>query len=352
MRRCGFLILAIFAAATVTACSPPSPPPPAPPTPAAQTLSQSSGALPTDASAAASPNAQAAPVAAASDSGFPNIPAGAQWTLFCLTIDGATHVPDSERLKAQLIAKTHSRDWYVLHGENQSTLYYGFYKTYDDKSQPAEMARAQADRKMITQMRDDSGNTPFASCIFQPLSGPDPSAPPEWDLRNAPGYWALQIAAYKGSPDRKRYAVDAVRQARAMGIQAYYYHGASISTVLIGSWPIGAVQAQDASVAHSDNPNKPVLVLPAPLPPGYKNDLVVDGKDVKVMVPRVQVLDPSLIAAMKQYPANAVNGEVIMHKVQTANGIVEEPDPSFLVQIPHDDQGAGTPPAPAAAAGN
>jgi hypothetical protein len=267
-----------------------------------------------------------------------------------MTIGTPTHVPDSERLKSQLIARTGSRDWYVLHGENQSTLYYGFYKTYDDKNQPTEMTRAQADRKMLMQLRDDSGSAPFAECVFQPLTSPDPAAPPQWDLRNAPGYWALQIAAYKGSPDRKRYAVDAVRQARAMGIQAYYYHGPAISTVLIGSWARGAVQEQDSSVAHSDNPSKSILVLPAPLPPGYKDEITVNGKAVKVMVPRVQVLDPTLLAAMKEYPANAVNGEVTMHKVQTDHGIVDEPDPSFLVEIPHDDQDAGTTATPAAAA--
>jgi len=41
-----------------------------------------------------------------------------------MTISTQTHVPDSENLKAQLIAKTHSHDWYVIHQDTQSILYY------------------------------------------------------------------------------------------------------------------------------------------------------------------------------------------------------------------------------------
>jgi hypothetical protein len=282
-----------------------------------------------------------APVAA--DSDFPTIPPGALYSLYCLTISTPTHIPDSEHLKQQLIHQTGSSNWYVLHGEGQSTLYYGFYKTFNDPAQPEEKSRAQADRLSVSQLRDSNGDMPFSGCGFVPLSSPDPDAPPEWDLRHAPGYWALQIAAYQGSPDRKRAAVDAVRAARAQGIEAYYYHGPSVSSVLIGTWPRQAVKEQDQTEARTDDPSKTIMVLPKPLPPGMATDNIVmpDGSRVKVMAPKLEIADPTLLAAMKQYPANVVNGQEIMHHVKTNQGEADLPDPSFLVVIPHDDQTNG-----------
>ena len=38
-----------------------------------------------------------------------------------------------------------------------------------------------------------------------PLEKPDPDAPPEWNLANAPGYWSVQIAAFT-KPGRKQAA--------------------------------------------------------------------------------------------------------------------------------------------------
>jgi hypothetical protein len=278
------------------------------------------------------------PGPAPSDNGFPTIPPGAVYTLWCMTINTPTNVPDSDRLKQELIQKTSSNDWYVIHGDGQSTLYYGFYKTFDDKNNPDEVARAQADRRMIAGLRDDSGDTPFGKCAFVSLASPDPDAPPDWDLRNAPGYWSLQIAAYRGSPDRKKFAVDAVRQARAMGIQAYYYHGPAVSCVFIGTWPREAVHEDNPDGAKQQDPNSTLVVPSQPLPPGASTDNLhmPDGRPIEVAAPKAEVVDPNLIATMRQYPENAVNGQVTMHRVMTPTGEKEIPDPSFLVVIPHD----------------
>ena len=281
----------------------------------------------------------------ASANDFPTIPDGSLYTIYCLTIDTPTHVPDANRLKEQLIRKTNLHDWYVIHGRTNSKLYYGFYKAYDDSSQPAETARAQHDLHFIQAMKDDAGDYPFLDCIFQPLDTPDPPAPAAWDLRNAKGYWSLQIAAYVGSPLRKQYAVDAVREARAMGIEAYFYHGKGASSVCVGCWPRDAIQEQDSADASTDVPSKHILVLPQPLPQGTRTDDIytADGEKVKVMVPRIQVLDPTLTAMMEKYPHNAVNGAVRYHYIQTSSGEQKSVgDPSFLVIIPHGDNADGT----------
>jgi len=284
--------------------------------------------------------ARAAPATepVAGDSDFPVIPANAAYTLMCLNITTPTHIPDSERLKSQLIRRTGLRDWYVIHSEGESTIYYGFYATYFDSNQPEEKARAQNDRRMISELKDDLGDQPFLACAFQPISTPDPPAPPEWDLHNATGYWALHIGSYMNSPDRKKFAVEAVRQARAMGIEAYYYHGPTVSDVLIGCWPREAVKEQDAASASSSDPNKTIIVTNQPLPAGFdpNHAFTKDGHPAKVFSPRLEVQDPTLLEMMHQYPANAVNGQVYMHKIQTDHGLIDAPDPSFLVAIPHD----------------
>jgi len=83
------------------------------------------------------------------------------------------------------------------------------------------------------------------------------------------------------------------------------------------------------------------MVLNQPLPEGFQaeNLHAQDGSPVQVVAPKVEILDPTLISAMKQYPANAVNGQVTVRKVPTDHGVEERPDPSFLVVIPHDDAG-------------
>ena len=265
------------------------------------------------------------------------VPDGAEYTLYCATYDLPTHIPDTDRLKSSLVRATGLKDWYVVHDEGHSTLYYGFYKTFSDDTQPLEKKRAQSDRLAISRLRDKNGDTPFAGCGFLPINSPDPEAPPEWDIRHAHGYWTLQIAAYKGRPERKKYAVDAVRAAREMGIEAYYYHGPTISSVLIGTWPREALKEQDASVGSSSDPNKTIVVLNYPLPKGVnaQNAFGKDGRPVKVFSPKYEVLDPTLVATMKKYPANAVNGQDIMKTVRTTAGAIERrPDPSFLVIIP------------------
>jgi hypothetical protein len=269
------------------------------------------------------------------------IPAGAQWTIYCQAMGGVMHVEQANALKAQLLAKSGMKDWYVIHQNSQSVLYYGFYKSID-QSDPKESARAHADQQRIQEMVNQSGERLFPSSFFVEVTTPDPPAPAEWNLTNASGYWSLQIAAYKDSPKRKQYAVDAVREARKEGIPAYFYHGDTISSVCIGAWPRSAVQEQQESSASTVDPNEPLLVLSQPLPAGSPTKFYdrKTGQQLQAMAPRLVPLDPSMIEAMKKYPNEVVNGVINITRVKDpATGQAKEiPDPSFLVVIPHKSQ--------------
>ena len=61
-----------------------------------------------------------------------------------------------------------------------------------------------------------------------------------------------------------------------------------------------------------------------------------DGKNVKILTPRVEVLDPTLLDTMKKFPFNSQNGYDHEHTFvdpQTHKQTVYR-DPSLLVQLP------------------
>jgi hypothetical protein len=263
----------------------------------------------------------------------------AQWTLYCQAFAGPAHVEQAKAVKDQLIAASSGRgmkDWHVIHQEAESVLYYGFYRTIDDAKDAKdrkEGERAQKDRKAITGMLDQQGNKIFEHVFFVELPAPDPVAPAEWNLANASGFFTLQIAAYKDSPQRKQAAVEAVRAARGQGIEAYYYHGETTSSVCIGAWPRSAVREQEEAAAQTseNSPDQDILVLPTPLPNQDKLDVRNQkGERVKTYAPRFEALDPTLIAAMEKYPTHAVNGVTYVTKVDGK----EIEDPSYVVEIP------------------
>src|SRR5687768_10033206 len=262
-------------------------------------------------------------------------PKDAQWTILCKVIRGADHVGRSKAMKDSLLKTTQLRDWHLVHKEEESHLYYGYYKSFDPKTKDG--ARAQRERAQIDAMVDARNNRPFSQAVFTQLAAPDPTAPPEWNLANASGDISLQIAAYTGSPQRKEYAVEAVRAAREQGIEAYYFHGDTTSSVCIGSWPRTALEgSSDIDVAHLDE-NNPALVLPPELQEqtNRRNIRNADGQQLEPVAPKMRATDPSLIAAMRRFPEHAVNGEIMVKQVTDQRGrTVEQAAESFVVPIP------------------
>lgn len=264
-------------------------------------------------------------------------PKNAQWTILCRTIRGLDHVIRAKAMKDSLLKTTQMRDWHLVHKEDESQLFYGYYASYEPKTRDG--ARAQKERAKIDAMVDARGNRPFSQAVFWQLAAPDPEAPPQWNLVNAPGDLSLQIAAYTGSPQRKQFAVEAVRAAREQGIEAYYFHGDTTSSVCIGSWPRTALEGtNDIDVAHLDE-HTPALVLPSELSRqgDFNRDRIrnADGQQLEPVAPKMRATDPTLIAAMQRFPEHAVNGEIMVKSVTDQTGrVVQQTAESFIVPIP------------------
>jgi hypothetical protein len=270
------------------------------------------------------------------------IPSDARWTLYCATVTGPDRFTRLAQMKAYLIANSPFKDWYVIHNEQDSTLFYGFFRSIETNEDPRAAAAAHAQRKAVAEWKDSTGARPFAGCFFTPISPPNPVAPAEWNLANAPAnaFWSVQIMAFKDHPLRKQAAVEAVKDLRAKGVEAYYYHGQTISSVCVGAWPRQAVKEQDVAAGQAVNEDDAVMVSNVPLPERYKNARLktADGQRLVSYAQRVEIADPSLSATIKQYPQHAVNYEFHSRKVKAEDGkVVDVPDPSFLVIIPREE---------------
>ena len=257
------------------------------------------------------------------------LPKDAQWTLYCQAVAGPEHVARANQAKQQLIDGTKMKDWYVIHQDEQSVIYYGFYRDLDDP-------KGKADKKKIDDLRDPAGNKIVGQIMFVEINAPDPEAPPQWNLQNAQGYWSVEIAMYKDHPQRKQAAVDAVKAAREQGIEAYYYHGQTASSVCVGAWPKDAVQSRiedetKGIVPDTTDPEATVLVLPKRTSDQDKLKIKDrEGGDVETYAPEYIPTDERLIATMQKFSSYSINGEVYVKQV---NGRKVE-DPSKLVKIP------------------
>jgi len=304
------------------------------PPPAASEGNLSASAAPPPKIAAASPNLT--PAAPAIDSP----PKDARYTIYCLGVPGPDHTARANQIKLLWQRATQRRDWYVVHQDDQSLVYFGYYRSISDPKDH-DSARAIADRQMIQNLTDSAGDHPFEQAMLMPLDAPDPTAPPQWNLVNAKGAWTLEIAVYKG-PGRKAAAVDSVRQARAQGIEAYYYHGASASSVCIGTWPEEAVTQQMHGNVQPSDPSETVTVVPDSLAERLPDAMPdPEGNQTRVIHNGAQIADPTLLAAKQQYPTHAFNGDEDMIMV---NGKAV-PRESAVVAIPHS---ADAPSAPLA----
>ena len=316
------------------------------------------GASPTsgDAARAANPARGAVPAADA-DADM----ASAGYALLCQSFTGPQHLAQANDAKRQLAGVDGLTDWHAVHTADRSDLYYGHYRAVDDPSNPVETRRAAADRAAVRSLMLPRGGQPFGRAAFVSLDADDPSAPPEWDLANARGAFTLEIAAYTGPAEaRKRAAVESVREARAGGVDAYYYHGPSASSVSVGTFPESAVtgfvnptfradtdgfsrtQPPGPNDAASLDAHETLIVSSGPLPDSVKRAAVDEnGRPMKVVEPDVRY-GPAVLAQMRQYPQYYINGRAVgSERVDPATGVkAVYPRASMVVRIPQDEGSA------------
>ena len=241
------------------------------------------------------------------------VPAGAKYTIYCRDFTGPNHAATAERVKQQAEQVGKLGDFYLVRGSDRTVLYHGFYRTFDPAVDTGEARRAKADRDRIESLADAAGSRVFARAIFQPLEAPTPTAPPEWDLRNARGFWTLIICTYVDPAGGKQAAVESVREARKMGVEAYYLHKDGQSHVCVGTWPATAVKAQEFDGNQEENSvsdlldPEPIIVTTGRLDPSFKELRDDRGRPYKLYEMRVEIEDATLEKAMADYEYT-VNG--------------------------------------------
>jgi hypothetical protein len=273
-----------------------------------------------------------------------NIPAGARFTLFCARIEGAGNIERAIALKKQLVAQTGMIDWHMQHTADGTLLYHGYYRSIDindrDLSLQADAQRAERDRTTVENFRDPSGNRVFARAIFTPIEQPDPDAPPEWNLKNveAKWFWTVQESAYTDPSVRKQQAVLRVKDIRAAGLEAFYFHGEGVSSVCVGLWPQNAVENADVGKAKvpdaKENERDYKLVVDTiGLPADKLRQIAGDQGNVGIARAVKTIKDATLIQTTRDFP-HFTNYEPDMVRVERNGKFEFVPRPGMVVQIP------------------
>lgn len=226
----------------------------------------------------------------------------ASWTIVIAAYRG----PDRERRAASDLnlvrVQAALADAYVDDRGEATVIAYGRYDDPEDR-------RAQADLDRIRNF-DYQGSRPFSGAILSPPSAAKLGSAPQYDLRNVKsriGNWviySLQIGAY-GRIDRapnakeiaefRKAAEQAVIQLRREGEEAFYYHGPTMSSVLVGAW--GANDFEPSTDPFS--------------PPRYES--------------------PAIKEARREFPYNLFNGQAIRDKGPDGQTRLQ---PSHLISVP------------------
>ena len=270
-------------------------------------------------------------------------PADARWTLSCQTFQGPVCIDEAKRARAAMVKLTDDRNWYVVHAEHDSTLFFGFYRSIDlqagNSADRKDAERAHADRKRLATLRNDRDVALFLSCLLVPLDNPGEDGPPEWNIQNAPkdARWTLLIGVYRDDPSRRKAAVAAVRLLRSQGHEAFCLHLEFQSFVYVGQWPAEAVFREEVDTSRASRGEDERVMVPDreldPRAPRTYTD--ADGKIVRVVAPTLSIRDASVNEMMVKFPNFHTNGEVMGKRIKDTNGTERvEYEVSALSKIP------------------
>ncbi len=238
------------------------------------------------------------------------------WAIRCDTRHGADRFritqQESEALKQVQGLKPQLVQ--VIHNEHESSVYYGRYRRTVEIGGSTATYRpdAMADLNLIRSLCMNVGGSdcwPFIYASLEELPR-GRSRHPEWDLANAKGYWTLHVAVFycEGPITNPKYlAEEYCRELREQGVEAYYYHGPTRSSVYVGLFPKEAIQT-----VSETNPLSGVLT--------------VSNK----------IVDQRLLKLQEQFPVSYQNGRRVNELVPdpTTGQKRRVPYESFVVQVP------------------
>lgn len=286
-------------------------------------------------------------LAAAKPEKQPTAPPDARWTISCQAFQGPARIEEAKRVRDAMVKQTRDRDWYVVHGEHDSTLFFGFYRSTDvqatDSADRKDAERAHADRKRLGALRNGRDTALFPTCLLVPLDSPGDEGPPEWNIQNAPAdaRWTLLIGVYRDDPARRKAAVAAVRLLRSQGHEAFCLHLEFTSLVYVGQWPAAAALVEEPDTSRlSHGENERVMVVDRVLDPRTPTTYTdTDGAIVHLVGPTLSIRDASIKEMMAKFPHYHTNGEVLGKRIKdpkTGAARVEY-EPSALSLIPRRD---------------
>lgn len=242
------------------------------------------------------------------------------WGVRCITLRG----PERFRLAkdfAESLRRVDGLDAgqvYVIQEEDAGHVYYGRYeRAWDAWSGERKFTPDPTnDLDLIQSLSYDQVNRPFAGAALDPYPS-EPIGNPEWDLAAAQGYWSLQVAAFyntKNMQRRKYAAAEYCKVLRDQGVEAYYYHGKTVSSVCVGVFPKEALETVT------------------------QRTVGLDGRPTTASLN--QIKDPRLAELKERFPHNLENGHR-MYEIRvnpTSGEKTRTPRPSVIVKLPGVDE--------------
>ncbi len=185
-------------------------------------------------------------------------PQGERWTILCLevcgaeaartTADVAQVLKDAPGIDPGEVRVANSGEW--------SRIYYG---TYYRKVKPGTRQRERSEKMerdllLLHELVDEQGRRFFLGARRVPAPGAEAEYAP-WHLRNTDAVYTLQVAVYYNDSrmqHRRKAALAKCRRLREQGLEAYYYHGQSVSMVTVGAFGPDAVRDSEGRVRDLD----------------------------------------------------------------------------------------------------
>jgi hypothetical protein len=242
------------------------------------------------------------------------------WTIHVATIGGPDQHARTKQIAESLegLSELDGGTVRVVHDSDGGQIYYGNYTRWWDAR--TEQWRYEPDPHedlaFIKSLTYDGKTLPFATAMLME-DAPRVVSQPEWDAREADGYWSLQVAVFYNTESfqrRHQAAAEYCELLRQQGHEAYCYHGTRTSTVLVGAFPEDAVHTVQKET--------------------------VNLRGERVNTAETVIAYRSLQALRNQFPHTIENGHVI-NVIQYDRKTGEEirtPQPSLIVKLPRTDQ--------------